>query len=201
MENLVELKDYVKLLIQKPMVYSIRQNYQDYLSCCTDSQAKQYIENRLICQMDWYNRKSLDFQQRYQRLSIAAIVLSALIPVMAIGAENIVVRVLLALMGSAIAAISAVLALCKYRELSTDYRTSCEILQSYLHRYFTKTCEFTGRSDEEAFNLLVSICEDYLMQEFKYRGPSSVLQKEQKEQPVPEPVGVVNEVKTEPEEA
>lgn len=67
--------------------------------------------------------------------------------------------------GSAV--LLSILYLCEYRNLWIEYRSSCEILKSILHRYFTQTNEFKTTDNNKRFKLLVSTCEEYMTKEFQ----------------------------------
>ena len=101
---------------------------------------------------------------------IASIILSALIPVITLFSDSacpLIAKVLITAISSTITAISAIISLCHFQELWIQYRSNCEILQSVLHRFFTKSGEFHNCSDEKALDLLVMTCEEYLTQEFQ----------------------------------
>ena len=151
--------------------YSLRENFSPYLELIPNGPTKDYIEHRVIDQIDWYNKKSTKNQTNFKRGMISSIILSALIPVITLFSDSaypLVVKVFITAISSGITAISAIISLCHVQELWVQYRSNCEILQSVLHRFFTKSGEFYDcASDERALDLLVMTCEEYLTQEFQ----------------------------------
>lgn len=150
--------------------YSIKDNFTPYLSKYTDNPIKQYIENRVLDQIDWYNKKSTEKQFYFKRLMIASIIINACIPVLTLLSDlpcGFFFKVIISIASSTAAVISSIITLCRFQELWTQYRSNCEILQSVLHRYFTKSGEFKNLLENEAFDLLVTSCENYLTKEFQ----------------------------------
>lgn len=129
-----------------------------------------YIQNRLIAQIKWYDKKSLKLQKKYKQLSIIAIIVTAIIPILTLLLDfeciNLMARILIAILSSSATVVSSINSLYKNKELWIQYRSNCEILKSVLHRFYTKSLEFSNKSENEAFEILVSNCEKYLTQEF-----------------------------------
>lgn len=150
--------------------YSPSSNFKSYLSATSDGFAKRYIENRVLDQIDWYNAKAGKNQTFFKRWMVASIILSALIPVLTLLSDipcSFLIKILITAASSSVTAISAILSLYHFQELWVQYRANCEILQSTLHRYLTHTGEFKDRSEEDALNLLVMSCEEYMTKEFQ----------------------------------
>lgn len=147
----------------------IYKEYQEYLKNQSIDYLN-YITNRLIGQMIWYDKSAIDKQCKYKRLTILSIILTGIIPVLSLFTGftyGFFVSVLIALTSSVSTAILSIINLCEYQKLWIEYRSTCEILKSILHRYLTKTGEFTGNNAKDNFELLVSLCERYMTKEFQ----------------------------------
>lgn len=79
---------------------------------------------------------------------------------------NVIVKVIIAILSGSVSVISSMLAINNSKELWIRYRSNCEILKSLLHRYYTNSKEFNLESEEEQFQHLVEISEQYLTKEF-----------------------------------
>lgn len=149
------------------MAYSIKNEfeYKKNNSVNIDN----YINNRLLAQIKWYDEKSTLYQKRYKLLSVLSITLSALIPVLTLALDfdcEIFIRFIIAILSAIVSIISGILAIYKYKELWVQYRTSCELLKSVLHRYYTHTGEFSEADEKTGFETLVASCEQYFTKEF-----------------------------------
>lgn len=148
--------------------YSVSNEFQ--YENIKDETANSYIKNRILVQIDWYDKKSIQAQKKYKILSVSSVIITALIPIatllLNLNSINLLIQILIALLSSAATVISGILALCKYKELWVQYRSNCELLKSVLHRFYTKSGEFSNKSDETSFELLVCCCEQYLTKEF-----------------------------------
>lgn len=150
--------------------YSIKNDFTQYLPSIEDERIKIYINNRVLDQIDWYDKKSADNQTNYKRYMILSIILSSIIPIFTLLADapyGIIIKLIITTVSSAITAISAIIALYNYRDLWVQYRSNCEILKSVLHRFFTKCGEFSNVEDSKAYETLVMTCEEYFIKEFQ----------------------------------
>ena len=148
----------------------IRKQFDSYLSEMNDSHLKSYIVERVIGQIVWYDQKSIEKQRLFMRLSITAIVLNAIIPVMVLlSDECVLVKVLIAGLSSTVGVINSIVALCGYKDLWIHYRSNCELLQSVLHRFFLRAGEFRQVADDETVlkDILATTCEQYFSKEFQ----------------------------------
>lgn len=128
-----------------------------------------YIKNRLIPQITWYDQKAIIKQKKYKYWTIISIVLTALIPILSLLTENRcgkIVVILIAILSSASSCILSIINLCEYHNLWIEYRTMCENLKSILHRYFMKNGEFNSVNLRDNLDLLVSSCENYMTKEY-----------------------------------
>lgn len=158
--------------LQEENIYHPSQRFKTYIenNMQLPYQAKLYIENRVLNQIDWYNEKSTRNQRFFKGWMITSIVLSAFIPILTLLSDipcSILIKLLITTISSAVTAISAIISLYHFQDLWVQYRANCEILQSILHRYLTKTGEFRNATEADALNLLVMSCEEYMTKEFQ----------------------------------
>lgn len=146
----------------------VTDQFRPFLERMQEGSTKDYIECRLLDQMQWYDRKSAEKQRRFKVLSLAAIVINAAIPVVMLLSEyGVAVRVGIAAFSAAAGAIGAVVNLCRYQDLWVQYRAGCEYLEGVLYRYFMHIGEFAPVADDpvQCDRLLQSLCEDYFSNE------------------------------------
>lgn len=144
--------------------------YQPYLDKMPDSSLKNYIISRVINQIDWYDRKSIDKQEMYKRLSVASIILNGVIPIAVLLSDyGIIIKLIIATLSSAAGIINTIVALGNYKDLWVQYRLNCETLKSILYRFFLRSGEFKGLDidDPALHNTLVTCCEELMAKEFQ----------------------------------
>ena len=132
-----------------------------------NERTRDYLKNRIIPQLDWYDSKSIECRQWYVRLMTASIVLGALIPIVAVfSSAGTLMKTLTAALGAGITAINAYLALHNYRDLWLTYRHTCESLLRTLYCYFNDAGLFTPNHNPiPKDTYLVNLCEEALAQE------------------------------------
>jgi len=146
-------------------------HYKAYLERMPESQEKDYIVNRIISQIEWLDKRSNEKQERFKIYSIGAIVLNACIPTAVFLAGYCSGIQLLVIVFSSMAGVfGAIAALCGYKDLWIQYRTTCETLKSKLHRFFLQVGEFDGSDDSERFKRLVAESEKYLTKDLEDWG-------------------------------
>lgn len=126
-------------------------------------EVKQYINERLDDQIEWYDKKSQISQKRFKRLKIVEIFSAALIPFLVAYADtSSSVQFLVGSLGIAIAVIAGLLSLYKFQENWIEYRNTAETLkhQKYL---FEASC--APYDQEDSFKKLVQICEGIISKE------------------------------------
>lgn len=123
---------------------------------------RDYIENRLIPQMEYYSKRSSRCKGQYFWLMGAAIVLGSLIPVFSVFSHaQTPIKVLIAALGTGVTAINAFLALLNSKELWISYRVTEEKLMRTLYAYLNHADGFSrDLTQEERDVLLFQICED-----------------------------------------
>jgi hypothetical protein len=124
----------------------------------------EYLKNRVEDQIDWYSAKSKLNKSWYIRLEIAAILLSVSIPFVSnfMSGQALWVKHCVSFMGVAIAAITGLLALMKYRDNWIEYRSTAEMLRRERYMYITKSGGYAGKG---RFNLFVQSIEGILSRE------------------------------------
>lgn len=157
-------------MANSPAVDSTISKFNPYLDSISDSALKIYIKNRVLDQIKWYGDKSECYSAKYKKWTVASITLSALIPILTLLSDmpfSIAIKILITTLSSCTTIISSYLALQKFQELWVRYRSNCEILKSIMHRFFTKSGEFQNLLEEDAKELLVRSCEEYMTKEFQ----------------------------------
>lgn len=151
----------------------IYNEYEPYLKNL-EYKEKIYIENRLINQIIWYDESAIKKQNRYKKLTIASIIMTALIPFFSLYTSskyNIFFTSIITILSALSSALLAIINLSEYQKLWIQYRYNCEILKSILYRYLMKTGEFNSDDDDENLEYLIELSESYLTNEFKeWRG-------------------------------
>lgn len=149
---------------QKKEVYSLKDEYTQYLSSIENSKTKIYIEQRVLGQMIWYDKKSTHYQKQFKVLTVCSIALSASIPVIVLlqSSNNQFWRIIISITSAIVTVITGALSLYKSKELWLEYRNSCETLKSLLHKYFTNTDIFSSQENSKKDELFISNCE-YIM--------------------------------------
>lgn len=157
----------------KRNTYDISNEFINYLESMEKGNIKTYIEERVVGQIKWYDKKSSKNQFWYKLFMIISIVTSGLIPVLTLMLDlpfGFIIKIVISALSSTVTAISAIIALYNYRELWVQYRTNCEMLKSILHRFFMKNGEFLNVEAEDAYNILTISCENYITKEFRAWG-------------------------------
>lgn len=123
---------------------------------------KDYITNRILPQMKWYNNKSKENKKKYHFWMTCSIILGAMIPVVSVFADGAIwVKVFLAVLGAAVTAINAYISLHSFRDLWLTYRNTREALFRILYCYFSNAGIFSQNgTQEEKDILLVNVCEE-----------------------------------------
>ncbi|MDJ0784137.1 MAG: DUF4231 domain-containing protein [Desulfosarcinaceae bacterium] len=124
----------------------------------------EYIEARLDHQIKWYDDKSVWNQKWAKWLQAAQIVFAAIIPVLVTYVSDTThwPRIAVALLGAAIAVITGLLGLYRFKENWIEYRTTCESLRHEKYRYLTKTEPYGA---EDALPTLVGRVEALISKE------------------------------------
>lgn len=129
---------------------------------------EKYITDRLDNQIDWYGNKSSTAQKKYKVIKAAEIIISALIPVIALLDQDtpLYIQIMLGIMGGTIVVLSNFQSIGKYHENWIEYRSVSETLKHEKYLYETKTGTYCDlNNDTETFNLLVERVESIISHE------------------------------------
>lgn len=127
-----------------------------------------YIRRRIEDQIAYYESKSQYNKNIYYRISIAAIVASALVPVVSVFMpSDIVPKLIITLLSATTTILTSVQVLFNAKDLWTKYRLNVSRLTAFLHQYYAHSGPFAGHSEEEAFQLLVELSEAQMADENK----------------------------------
>lgn len=139
-----------------------RKPLDEWIKGIENETTRNYVQDRVVDQMNFYRTKSKEYKKNYQRLMTASIVIGFLIPVTSILSDgSLIMKIILAALGSATTAITAYLRMQNYYELWTRYRCNREYLLSTLYAYFTKIGIFkTCSNQNECDALLIETCEN-----------------------------------------
>lgn len=149
---------------------SSRHDGLDYwIKNMTNEDLKNYIQYRVIEQIDWYRNKSRKYKKQYQLWTVAALIIGALIPIFSVFSDgSILMKTAIAALGSSSAAISAFLTQQNYKELWQQYRNTRELLLSTLYLYFNQQGPFKDGDQAARDGKLIEQCESYLSQEVQH---------------------------------
>ncbi|MFC1560877.1 DUF4231 domain-containing protein [Candidatus Latescibacterota bacterium] len=124
----------------------------------------EYLKTRVEDQIRWYDTKSRYHQKWYKGLRIVEIVAAASIPFLVgyITDNASFFRIIVGLLGLAVAVITGVVSLCQFQENWIEYRTTCESIKHEKFLFLTKTEPY---NIETPFPLLVQRVESMISKE------------------------------------
>jgi len=143
-----------------------------------------YIKDRLDDQINWYNKKSVNFKRWHERLSISSIILGALvalIPAFVLYNSNFKELSILisSILGAIIVIIQTVDKLKKYKELHIQYRHTCERLKHEKYMFQYKAGDYLDGDPRQLEGLFIERCESIMSTEV---GNWASLNEKKKEQ-------------------
>ena len=125
--------------------------------------AEEYLNERVIRQFEWNNKKAIAFKRRYLIFRFATLLMSAGIPFLTLFVESDtrnIVRYAIAGLGSMIVVCEGLLALYKFHENWLQYRGIAEALKREQFLYETHQGEY--KKEETRYELLVQRVENVL---------------------------------------
>lgn len=122
---------------------------------------KEYIEQRIDDQINWYDKKSSRAQFWFKSLCILEISAAATIPFLVCYTSEIN-QIIIGLLGICIAIIAGIISINKFQEIWIQYRTTSESLKHHKYLYLTKSKPYDS---EDSFNMLVTTTEDLISKE------------------------------------
>lgn len=149
---------------EKVNTYNIADEFN--IDTTINGEHKHYITNRVLAQIQWYDKKSIECQKLYKRLSCATIILTSIIPIITLFSDNIIIKLLIAVISATASVISYIITINTYRELWIRYRSNCELLKSELHKFLNKIGDYKTQDIYERFELFCYNCENCFVEEF-----------------------------------
>lgn len=129
---------------------------------------KNYINDRVIDQIEWYDKKAVINQKKYKQSMIIITVVTALIPIMTIlyeTCESVIISIVIALLGAIATTLTVIVKLCEYQKLWLQYRATCQNLIHELYRFFNKIDFYENSDEEKSYKLFVENIENILLNE------------------------------------
>lgn len=126
---------------------------------------REYLEQRLNPQIDWYDKKSMNAQKKYKIIKFSTCVLSLSLALIAL-CDFSYSKIVVAVIGVLISALSFLLNMNQYQELWLKYRATCEQLKYEKVLYFTHSGEY--RESSNSFQRFVERCEGIISAENTY---------------------------------
>lgn len=135
----------------------------------TGSTREAYVTHRIEEQINYYEKQSSRNKKMYYRISVATIILNAMIPIVSLflPAADIVTKLTITLLSSAATVLTSIQALSGAKDLWTKYRNNASHLTASLHQYYAHTGAFADKTPEEAFQLLSAVCESKMEEEYQ----------------------------------
>lgn len=159
MRKLFRIKKYDNSFIDK--------EFSSYIDSASSQLERNYIENRIIDQIKYYDETSVKCQNRYMVCMVFIILINGTIPVITLSTDvigELWQKILITTLSSSVAVITAIVSLRNWRDLWIQYRSNCEILKSNLHKYFTGSGEYQIENPNRLC-ILVESCEKYMLQD------------------------------------
>jgi len=124
-----------------------------------------YLEVRLEHQINWYSNKSLTNKKLFYWLQSLVIILAAIIPLLSGFVDDFgkCMGMLIGFIGAVVAILSGLLALYKFQEKWTAYRTTSETLKHEKFLFETHTDPYD--EEENAFQIFVKRIENIISRE------------------------------------
>ncbi|MGE7365383.1 DUF4231 domain-containing protein [Desemzia incerta] len=130
-------------------------NNQAYnLNDLESTKEKDYLQERVDDQINWYDKKSGKMQKKYKFLKRITIISSGLIPIISLSNlqfRYISTELIVSSLGTLIAITESFSALSKYNENWTRYRNICETLKSEKYMYLNQSGVYSEKNDVFAY--------------------------------------------------
>ena len=149
---------------EKVCTYNIADEFN--IDTIINEEHRHYIKNRVLAQIKWYDKKAIDCQKLYKRLSYFSIILTSIIPILTILGQYTAVKILIATISAAVSVISYIITINTYKELWIQYRSNCELLKSELHKFINKIGDYNTQDIYDRFELFCYNCENCFVKEF-----------------------------------
>ena len=146
-----------------------------------------YLAERVERQLRWYGDKSASAKRWHFRLQLVTLVLAASVPVLSLSSGDVRVRIAVAVIGALATIAAGVLALYRFGDLWTDYRSTAEAIKHEKYRFLTRATPYAGA---DAFPLFVNRVESIILQEnraWRERNLENEAERREREAPVDPP--------------
>ena len=114
---------------------------------------EEYLATRVPDQINWFDGKSAKNKANYHGLKVTEIILALFIPFLAgyIDADDSPLKLVIGVLGVAVAAITGIITLKKFQENWIEYRTTAEALKLEKHLFLAKTGPYKDQNDPYPF--------------------------------------------------
>lgn len=130
------------------------------------TEEKDYIQKRILPQIEYYSGSSRRFRLEYYVFSIGSIILMAAVPIITMLPDTISGAKYVSASISAIASVlSSILLLRGTRDNWIEYRSTSEMLKSELYAFKAKSVEYKIVDYNQRFRLFVDRCESIMQAE------------------------------------
>ena len=126
--------------------------------------ADEYIQTRLLVQLEYYERQSASNKRKFLGCSVVAIASSTAVPIIVIVTGE---RVVIAMAGALSAFAIAIQALYQWRENWLEFRSTAEALRREQMLYETRTGPYAHLSESGIAGVLTTRVEDILATEHR----------------------------------
>lgn len=124
---------------------------------------EEYIEQRVVDQINWYDSKSQKSQKWFKRIRGLEIIAASAIPLIAgFGQGTTWSIILIGILGAIVAILASLLSLNQFQENWIEYRTTCESLKHEKYLFLTNTEPY---NEEDPFGLFVQRIESLISKE------------------------------------
>ncbi|MGN0307381.1 MAG: DUF4231 domain-containing protein [Lachnospiraceae bacterium] len=109
---------------------------------------EEYINTRVNCQIEWYEKKACSCKRKYTVSQTFEIILAALIPLLSSYADNFqIIGFIVGVCGAAIAVIKSLSKLYKWQENWIAYRTASDLLHYQKVLFKTHSAPYNTRPE------------------------------------------------------
>ena len=119
---------------------------------------KEYLENRVLPQKNYFSKKAASNKKRYYVFSIAKLVISLLVTVLSSAYASggcSPISIVIAILSALMTLVEGITLLCKYNENWIIYRMTSESIKKEEYLFRTRTGIYYGEDGQQAFNAFV----------------------------------------------
>lgn len=119
---------------------------------------KEYLENRVLPQRNYFSKKAASNKKGYYVVSIAKLVISLLVTVLSSASASggsSPISIVIAILSALMTLVEGIMLLCKYNENWIIYRMTSESIKKEEYLFRTHTGIYCGEDSQQAFNAFV----------------------------------------------